>query len=355
MGRRHPVDTPQRILIAHHLLLGDTLMLTPLIAKLHTLYPKAEILMMVAKPIAALYEKRPYSVYVLPWDPRDAESLQPLFDRQGFDLALIPGDNRYSWLAMAAGARWIVAFAGDRPAYKSWPVDELKPYPNQPMAWSDMVADLVTGPATGNYQPGDWLAPSHNPFTLPMMPYAVLHVGASSALKLWQAEKWRALAQKLSIRGLKVVWTGLRKEEKIVSECDPDRHYISYAGQLDLPQMWHLLSEAKILICPDTGIAHLGRIIGVPTITLFGPGSAVISGSGRFWQDARFRDVTIDPFPCRDQPYLFKRELTWVRRCARSTKECAIARCMEAISLEEVLREADSAMNLARPSERVPN
>ena len=32
---------PRRILVAHHLLLGDTLMLTPLLKKLRTLHPDA--------------------------------------------------------------------------------------------------------------------------------------------------------------------------------------------------------------------------------------------------------------------------------------------------------------------------
>jgi hypothetical protein len=45
--------------------------------------------------------------------------------------------------------------------------------------------------------------------------------------------------------------------------------------------------------------------------------------------------VTVDPFPCRDQRLLFKREIAWVRRCGRSLAECARPRCMEAIDLGE--------------------
>src|ERR1035438_1745052 len=43
IGRRHPRPDPRRILIAHRLLLGDTLMLTALIARLREAYPRAEI------------------------------------------------------------------------------------------------------------------------------------------------------------------------------------------------------------------------------------------------------------------------------------------------------------------------
>jgi hypothetical protein len=71
-------------------------------------------------------------------------------------------------------------------------------------------------------------------------------------------------------------------------------------------------------------------------VTLFGPGSAVICGAGDFWRASPYRAVTVDPFPCRDQRVLFKREIAWVRRCGRGTAECPAPRCMHAIGLEDV-------------------
>ena len=70
------------------------------------------------RSVAPLYAGRPYGVRALVYEPREPGTLAAFFDEPGFDLALVPGDNRYSWLAAAAGARWIVAFAGDRPAAK---------------------------------------------------------------------------------------------------------------------------------------------------------------------------------------------------------------------------------------------
>ena len=89
-------------------------------------------------------------------------------------------------------------------------------------------------------------------------------------------------------------------------------------------------------MAPDTGIAHLGRIVDVPTVALFGPGSAVLCGAGDFWRDARYRAVTVDPFPCRDQRVLFKRDIDWVRRCGRSVAECPQHLCMPAIGVDAV-------------------
>jgi 3-deoxy-D-manno-octulosonic-acid transferase len=45
MASRQPLAMPRRILIAHNLLLGDTIMLVPLLKKLRTRFPEAEIVM----------------------------------------------------------------------------------------------------------------------------------------------------------------------------------------------------------------------------------------------------------------------------------------------------------------------
>lgn len=340
LARRRPL-TPQRILVAHHLLLGDTVMLTPLVAKLRALYPEAHLVMTLPHRIAPLYQRKPYGMETMPYDPRDPASIDRLLALPAFDLAFVPGDNRYSWLALAMGARWIVAFDGDRPNYKSWPVDELVPYPQTPAAWGDMVAGLWPGPPPQPYKKSAWPAPDHAPFSLPPSPYCVFHIGASSALKRWPSERWRELAEHVMMRGLTPVWSAGRGEEHEVATIDPAQRYQSYAARLDLPQLWHLLARARLLVCPDTGIAHLARLIGTPTVALFGPGSSVISGAGQFWQNGAFAAVTIDDFPCRDQNVLFKRNIAWARRCARSTSECPTPACMLGIGLGRVERAID--------------
>lgn len=342
-GRRK-VSDPRRILITHHLLLGDTLMLTPLLAKLRTLYPQAEIVVTAPKAIAPLYEKRPYGVIAWPFDPYDSATVAAMFPKAGFDLAISAADNRHSWLALALGSRWIVAHAGDRPGYKSWPVDELIPYPEKPAAWGDLVAMLVDGPPPPPYEPRDWPAPAWTPFELPRPPYAVLHVGASTPLKLWEPYKWQAVAKQLANRGLSVIWSGGKGEIQIVAEVDPTGKYPSYAGQLDLPQLWQLIQNAALLVAPDTGVAHLGRVTGTPAVVLFGPGSDVLFGSGDFWRNSPFRAVTVRDFHCRDQRTVFKREIHWVRTCERSSAECAAPACMHAIEVDVVLSAIDAVM-----------
>lgn len=337
---------PGRILIAHHLLLGDTLMLTPLVKKLRTRHPDADIAMTVPDAIAPLYATKPYGVRALPFDPR--RSPGALFEEAPFDLALVPGDNRYAWLAAAMRARHIVAFDGDRPAVKSWHVDRLLPYSAQPAAWGDLVAQLIDGVPPAPFRCDEWLAPPCDDFERPDAPYAVLHVGASSPLKRWLPERWRATARELEARGIVPVWSAGRGEQAIVDAVDPQRRLRSYAGTLDLAQLWHLLANARLLVAPDTGVAHLGRVVGVPTVALFGPGSAVLCGAGDFWRDAPYRAVTVEPFPCRDQHVLFKRNVDWVRRCGRSVAECPKHLCMPAIRVTDVVAALDDFLKDSR-------
>jgi ADP-heptose:LPS heptosyltransferase len=340
-GTREAPRDPRRILVAHNLLLGDTLMLTPLLAKLRANHREADIALLAHPAFIPLYASRPYGVRALPFTPHEAATTLRLLGEPAFDLAFVPGDNRYAWLAAAAGARHIVAHDGDTPWTKSWFVDDAQPYPPQPATWGDMVAALAQGHDPEPFRTGDWPAPRGAPYDAPAAPYAVLHVGASTPLKQWLPERWRAVAEALEQRGLTAVWSGGRGEEGIVSACDPDKRRTSYAGRLDLAQLWHLLKGAALLVAPDTGVTHLARTTFTPTVTLYGPGSAVICGPGTFWREAPVRSVTIDPFPCRDQNILFRREIDWVRRCGRSTSECPEPKCMHAIGSEAVLAAAD--------------
>lgn len=337
LTRRAGRGEPRRVLVAHNLLLGDTVMLTPLLARIRARLPAAETTLLAAPAFVPLYAGRPYGARALPFTPSRAATTRALLEEDPFDLAFVVGDNRYSWLAAALGARHIVAHGGDRPATKSWFVDESRDYSAQPAAWGDMVADLLDGPDPAPYARTDWPAPPARDFGRPRSPYAVLHVGASTPLKRWTAQRWSALARALRAEGLEVAWSAGAGEEALVRECDPGSEHASFAGRLDLAQLWHLLAHASLLVAPDTGVAHLGRATWTPTVAIFGPGSPALCARGRFWRDTPWESVAQDPFPCRDQRLLFRRELDWVRRCGRSTAECAQPRCMQAVGVEAVL------------------
>jgi ADP-heptose:LPS heptosyltransferase len=343
----------KRVLVAHDLLLGDTILLAPLLKTLAARYPDAERVVLAKPAVATLFAKHPYGVTVLPFDRRDPASQRAVIDSGPYDLALVPDDNRYAWLARAAGARRVVGFADDRPAWKNWMLDRAVPYPDAPDAWADIAArllcDITIEADPLPFTAGEWPAPDAVPFDRPKQPYAVLHVGASTPLKQWPADRWRALADALASDGTTIVWTGGANERPIFAAVGAREGEVDLVGKLDLPQLFALLGEARRLVCPDTGIAHLARVVGVPTVALFGPGSRIVHGPGRFWSTAPFEAVTVDDFACRDQRTLYRREVAWVRRCGRrfdaaaspagagDPRACGRALCMEAIDDTRVI------------------
>ena len=323
--------------MAPHLRLGDALMVTPLLAKLRARYPAAEIVLITPLPMMPLYETRPYGVIAWPYHPRRFETVAAMLRQDGFDLAILPGDNRHGWLARALRAKWIVAHAGDSPVVKNWPIDELIEYPQTPTATGEIFSALVPGPEPEAFTPGDWPKPACTPFALPARPYAVLHAGASTPLKFWPAQNWRQLAQWLGAQGLDVVWSGGPGEDGLIHEIDPDGQHHSYAGRLDLAQIWHLMAQARLFVSPDTGVAHLARLTGVPAVALFGPGHAALFGRGEFWRNTPCAEVMVEDIPCRDQDDLFKRRRPWIRRCGRSPRHCHYnARCMAGLGVAQV-------------------
>lgn len=348
LRRRPTPERPlRRILVAHYLLLGDSILLAPLLAKLAQAYPETERYVLTRPAMLPLFASQPWGFRALAYDPRSFTSFRALLGAGPFDLAFALGDNRYAWLARALGARWIVGFAADRPAWKNWMLDAAQAFPSSPAALADLTADLVAGPAPLPYQVGDWPAPAGQSIDSPGANYVVLHVGASSPLKLWPPERWQGLAEHLQAAGLTPVWSAGPGEEGYVEQIDPQRRYRRYCGNLNLAGLWQLLAAARLLVCPDTGVAHLGKIVGTPTVALFGPGSASIYGAGEFWQTAAYRALSAE-IVCRDQRLLFRRQPDWVRRCGRNVAACAVAAqglphaagasaCMSAITLDAVV------------------
>lgn len=342
--RRRPFPIT-RVLIAHHLLLGDTILLTPLLAKLRRHYPDARITVTCPVPTVPLYAGRPFGVEPLAFDPRDRHSVAKVLRSGPYDLGVVAGDNRHSWLALAAGCRWIIGHGGDSPAWKDWPLDEKHSYPAAPAAWADIVAQLIDGPAPPRYRPAYWPVPTSSP--LPdaknlVHPYVVLHPGASGAVKRWSPNNWFALAQAVESLGFTLVFSGGPTEAALVRTIDPHGKYPSYAGRLDLGQLWHFFAGARAVVCPDTGVAHLARLVGVPTVALFGPGNADIHGPGDYWRDAPFVPLTVVDMPCRNQPRIFRHHVAWARRCDRDVASCVAwdggqSECMAKLSVQMVL------------------
>jgi ADP-heptose:LPS heptosyltransferase len=333
---------PKKILIAHDLLLGDTLLLAPLMKRIHEKYPEAQKFMLSKPLFVPLFKNKPYGFKALSFNPKSFLDIWRIFCCGPYDLTYIAGDNRYSWLARAIGARWIVGIGNDKPQWKNWILDEAKSFDLKPATWADMMGRLVDGQNPKPYQKNEWTVPKSKKLILPIdknKPYVVCHLGASNQLKFWPATSWKFLIGQLNNDGYEIVLSVGPKEEYLIQEIDPDNQYYHVAGTYSLLDMCALIKHAKILISVDTGIAHLAKLSYTPIITLFGPGSPVSHGTGNFWKFLHHINITKSNFSCRNQPILFRRKIDWLKRCGRNNNQCNTpGACMNIITPDQVMK-----------------
>lgn len=102
----------------------------------------------------------------------------------------------------------------------------------------------------------------------------MLHPGAASGARRWPVDRFAAVARRLADGGEEVVVTGNDDERPLAAGLveaaglPPSR---LLAGTLDLTGLAALIAGARLLICGDTGVAHLGSAFATPSVLLFGP------------------------------------------------------------------------------------
>jgi len=102
----------------------------------------------------------------------------------------------------------------------------------------------------------------------------VVHPGAGFPARQWPATRYAAVARELARGGRPVVVTGDAGErglaERVAAGAGlPDG--AALAGRTTLGQLAALVAEADLVVCGDTGMAHLATAYGTPSVVLFGP------------------------------------------------------------------------------------
>lgn len=112
--------------------------------------------------------------------------------------------------------------------------------------------------------------------------YVVFHAwaaGVRSELRQWATERWAELGGRLAADGYAVVLTGAPPEsddtQALADAMPAGVEALSVAGKLSFPGVAALLDGAAALCSVNTGIMHLGAVLGVPTAGLHGPTNPV--------------------------------------------------------------------------------
>ncbi|MBM3264511.1 MAG: glycosyltransferase family 9 protein [candidate division Zixibacteria bacterium] len=110
-------------------------------------------------------------------------------------------------------------------------------------------------------------------------PCVVVHPGSGGLRKCWPAERYAALCDALTKRGVRVTLTAGPADTKTVEAvADRLRHPIPVADNLTLSEMAAFLRRSRALVGNDSGIAHLAAAVGVSVTAIFGPTDPAVWG-----------------------------------------------------------------------------
>ncbi|MEP6851573.1 MAG: glycosyltransferase family 9 protein [bacterium] len=124
-------------------------------------------------------------------------------------------------------------------------------------------------------------------------PFAVVHPGATAHSRRWPVERFAAVADGLTERGLAVVFTGVNSERKRVAEVAAAMRAaaVDVSGATGLGGVAALVDRAAVVVSGDTGIVQVAVARRTPTVT------AYLAGDARRWRGAdrvRHRVAAVD-------------------------------------------------------------
>jgi ADP-heptose:LPS heptosyltransferase len=109
----------------------------------------------------------------------------------------------------------------------------------------------------------------------------LVHPGAAFPGRRWPAERFAAVARHLGASGLEVAVTGGPAERELacaVAELAGLGEEAVLAGRTTSLELAAVIAAARVVVCGDTGVAHLATAYRRPSVVLFGPVSPALWG-----------------------------------------------------------------------------
>lgn len=151
-------------------------------------------------------------------------------------------------------------------------------------------------------------------------PFITIFPGASISERRWEAARFRAVAAALAQKGYEVVVVGGAVDQADAQNIAGESG-LNLAGQTSLAETAAVIARSALLASGDSGLLHIAVGLGVPTVSLFGPGRAL-----KWAPQGNQHTVINKNLPCSP--------------CTTfgTTPPCPYnARCMQEISVDEVV------------------
>ncbi|MGY1773643.1 glycosyltransferase family 9 protein [Blastococcus sp. SYSU D00813] len=263
------MDEPPTAVVLRPLGLGDLLTGVPAIRAVRAAVPGHRLVLATTAALEPLARLVDAVDDVLP-----ARELEPLdWAGPAPDLAVdLHGKGPLSHVVVAdLHPRRLLTF--DSPGYPgpTWYLDE-----HEVRRWCRLVSEGLGVEADPDAL--DLAVPAVPP---PVTGAAVVHPGAAYPGRRWPPERFAAVARHLAATGHDVRVTGgpaeveLARSVAAAAGLGPDAVLAGTTTSLELAAV---VAAARVVVCGDTGVAHLATAYRRPSVVLFGPVSPALWG-----------------------------------------------------------------------------
>ncbi|GFO57940.1 heptosyltransferase [Geomonas silvestris] len=329
-----PLEVVRRILVIRPGGIGDAVLLAPALVALKKRFPEAELTLLAERRNGGAFRLCPQVDRLLLYD-RPADLLEVL--RGGFDVII----DTEQWHRLSA----VVARLARAPLSIGYATNDRKrlfshgvPYSQddyEAFSFFNLLAPLgisapeslsvpfLTIPGEAASRAEALLGGGHDPRLVTVFP------GASIPERRWGAARFAELAQRLTLAGCRIAVVGgpgdRGEGETIVAGCGG----LNLAGRTSLVDSAAVIAQSRLLISGDSGILHIAVGLGIPTVSLFGPG--IEAKWGPRGLDHRIVNLHLACSPCTR---------------FGTTPHCPDgARCLSEISVAEVIAAAQELLS----------
>ena len=315
--------------------IGDSVLLAPSIQSIKNSYPSANITILAELRNAGIFSLIPGVDKLLCYD-RPREMFQALLSR--YDVVI----DSEQWHRLSA----VVARFVSAPVKIGFGTNERRRMFTHTIPYShddyesvsfahllealgigaevvDVGVPFLTIPVADSVYASKLLGLFHDKLFVTIFP------GASIPERRWGADRFRLVTETLSIFGIKIVVVGGKEDRKQGEVISGGGLTLNLAGMTTLPETAAVIQKSALLLSGDSGVLHIAAGLGVPTVSLFGPGRA------KKWAPRGERHIVINKeLPCSP--------------CTTfgNTPPCANSvRCMSNITVDEVVNAVISLLS----------
>jgi len=162
----------------------------------------------------------------------------------------------------------------------------------------------------------------------------------SAKSRIWPFERYAELCDEIIAKyNAKIVFTGIPEESSLIKSIQ-DRmeakdRTMNTAGQINLNQLFYLISKCKLFVGNDAGPMHIAAAQGIKTLGLFGPNLPVRFGPYGKGNIGLYKGYNCQFSPCIN---VHKGQ---VPDCLYPRNSNDYQKCMKNISVDDALKEVE--------------